>query len=289
MVRKHNQISACFLYFGIPTFVYIVFILGGFSFVFMESLGYIKALGMTSFSFEYYLAVLTDSSFIKSCLFSLYLATTSAILSTIIGIYLAQLIVFSENKIIHKYILKLSNIFIILPYLFSIFLVIWIFSNTGLLSRVLYLFGFEGNLGILYDNLGLGMIFTFVLKGCAFVTVYVYNVMSKIKKDYYILAQSMGVPKSKIITSIYIPLCKNVIVWSSTILFAYTLGSYEVPMLLANIKQPTLATTLYSYYTSWDIADYPKSMAINIILLLINLVFGCIYAFAVNKIIRWRK
>ncbi len=286
MGRKYNRLGSSLLYFGIPTLIYLTFIFGGFIFVFIESLGYIEALDMRDISFRHYYNVFSDADFLKSCLFSLYLATVSSTISVSIGVYLAQLITFSEHKKINLLFLKLSNIFIILPYLFTILLVIWMFSDSGLLARILHVFGFENDLGILYDDFGLGMIFAFVLKGSAFVTVYVYNVMSKIKKDYLILGQSMGVSKGKIIRSVYIPICRNTIVWSSAILFAYTLGSYEVPMLLSNIKQDTLATELYKLYTSSNFSDFPQAMATNISMLFINLVFASLYALAVSKVIK---
>ncbi len=286
MERKYNRIIEGLLYFAIPIILYLIFIFGGFIVVFIESLGYIKALNMTEITFSYYLGIITDIDVLKSSLFSLYLATISTIISVSLGVYLAQYFVFSNNLWINKCMLKLSNILIILPYLFSIFLVIWMFSNTGLLARILFFLGFEQDINFLYDDFGIGMIVTFVLKGSAFVTVYVYNVLSKIKKDYYILAQSMDVSHGKIIMSIYVPLCKNVIVWSSAILFAYVLGSYEVPFLLSNINQNTLATGLYSLYTSPNLTDFPLSMAMNIIMLIINLLFGVIFAYFVNRFIK---
>ncbi len=284
MERKHNKVIAALCYFGAPAFIYIFIIFGGFIFVFIESLGYIKSLNMTDITLAHYGAVITDSDFLRSCTFSLYLALLSSALSTIIGVYLAQYLVFAQG-IVQKAVHKLAGIIIILPYLFAILLVIWMFSNSGLVARAMYALGFNSRPDLLYDNLGISMIFTYVLKGSAFVTVYVYNVMSKIRKDYYLLANSMGVGKYRIITGIYIPLCKNVIVWSSAIMFAYTLGSYEVPMLLSNINQTTLAAELYRLYTGSNFMDFPKAMAANIIMLLINIVFGGLYAAILSKVI----
>ncbi len=286
MGRKYNQLKQSVLYFGIPILIYTVFILGGFIFVFIESLGYIEALGMTQITLSHYKNMISDQGFLQSLIFSLYLSTISTTISCVVGVYIAQYVVFNESRVLKHWILRLSNVFIILPYLFAILLVIWMFSDSGLLSRILYSLGFTAKLGILYDDFGFGMIFAFVLKGSAFVAVYVYNVMSKIKMDYYVLAQSMGVSKRKIITGIYIPLCSSTIVWSSAILFAYTLGSYEVPMLLANINQSTLATELYSLYTSSDFSDFPRAMATNITMLLVNLVFAGLYAFLMSKLIK---
>ncbi len=286
MGRKHNRIKEAILYFFVPVLIYLVFIFGGFIFVFIESLGYIPAFGMTEPTFDHYIDILGDEKFFKSSFFSIYLAIISTTLSVIIGIYLASFMTFSNSKILNKMLFKLSNIIIILPYLFAILLVIWMFSDTGLLARILYLFGYKEDLGILYDDLGIGMILSFVLKGSAFVTVYVYKVMSEIKKDYFVLAKSMGVTKWKAIFSIYVPLCKNTIVWSSAILFAYTLGSFEVPTLLSNINQPTLATELFRLYRSSDFTDFPKAMASNICLLFINILCASLYSFCVSRVIK---
>ncbi len=286
MGRKYYRIKENILYFGFPALIYVIFIIGGFLLVFIESLGYIPTLDMTETSIVNYINVTQDRDFFQSLALSLYLSTISTTLSIVIGVYLAQYIIFSESKLLKHCVLRLSNILIILPYLFAILLVIWMFSDSGLLARILYILGFSDDIGLLYGDLGFGMIASFVIKGAAFVTVYVYNVMSKVKKDYFVLASSMGVSKKDIVMSIYIPICRNTIIWSSAILFAYTLGSYEVPMLLSNVNQDTLSTEMYSLYTSSNITDFPRAMATNIIILVINVIFSELYAMLMSKAIK---
>ncbi len=275
-------------YFGIPLVLYAVFIFGGFFLVARESLGYVAAFGQTTLHFDHYREVLSEETFIESLGFSLYLAIVSASVSTILGVWIAQYLVFSSNRFVKYLVDKISNVLVILPYLYLIYLMIFSLSETGLLARVLRIFGVPVEVNLLYDSFGIGLILTYVLKGAPFVAIYVYGVMVKIKRDYYVLAESMGVDKRGIINSIYIPLSKNAIIWSSIVLFAYNLGSYEVPMLLSNVQQNTLSQYVYRLYTSSDYMEIPQAMALNIIVLGINIICGIGYALLLDCVIRRR-
>ena len=59
----------------------------------LQSLGYFPPAGLTSFTLDYYRAVLQDPALHGSVLYSLYLAFTSALLSTAGGVALSALLV----------------------------------------------------------------------------------------------------------------------------------------------------------------------------------------------------
>ncbi len=66
------------------------------------------------------------------------------------------------------------------------------------------------------------------------------------------------------------PMSRDVIVWSSCVLLAYNLGSFEVPYILGSLNGVTLSSGLYSLYINPDITKIPETMAMTIILFLVG-------------------
>ncbi len=272
-------------YFAFPLFFYCLFIGGGFFLVGIESLGYIPAFDFNEFSLSFYVDIFKSKNFLSSFFFSIYIALSSTILSLILGIYFAQYLVFTKEKITSFLLEKLAKVFLILPYLYIVFLVFFMFSDTGLLFRFLHVFGIENSIGILYNNLALGIIFAYTLKGTPFVMLFLVSIMKKIRNEYYTISTILGANHFQTITSLYIPLCKHAIIWSALILFSYNLGSYEVPMLLTSVKQQSLSQLIFKYYTSPELLDFPKAMALNILLLFINIILGALLTLILSKAI----
>ncbi len=281
MARRDYRVIAG--YFSLTVLLYVVFILGGFVSVGLESMGYIPAFGWTSFHADAYLDILASKSFLKATGFSLYLALVSTSLSTCLGVYFAQKLVFSQHNISNLCIEKTARVFMILPYLFVVYLVIFIGSGSGLLARVLFPLGL--GVDLLYDPLGVSMILAYVVKGTPFVTLYVFAVMVKIKGEYGLVGRLLGASQRDIVRGIYVPLCKNAILWCSAVLFAYNLGAYEIPMLLTNAKQSTVSQMVYRLYTSSNMSDIPTAMAMNLLLLGISMVFGLLFVYLLSKLI----
>ncbi len=283
MGRRNHRIIALIGYFGVPILVYGLLIFGGLYLVARESLGYIPAFGMVDVTFGYYIDVLSSRIFLRGTLFSVYLAVVSTLLSTVIGVYLAQYMVFTKRLWIRRLVNGSSRILVILPYLYMVYLVIFTFSDTGFLARLLHIVGVDNGIGILFDPLGIGMILSFVLKGAPFVVVYVLGVMDNVKKEYAVVSRNLGASHYLTVRSIYIPLCKTSILWCAGVLFAYTMGSFEVPMLLSTASQNTLSVSMYRLYTGTSIADIPSSMAMNIYLLIVNIVAGGLFVLGLNR------
>ncbi len=284
MGRKNYQFVA---YVIVPLLLYIVFIVGGLVVVLFESFNRSITFNWANLTIGVYKEVLTSTSTYSAIGFSLYIACMSASLSAIIGVYIAQFIAFSKKPIVSRLLEKCSYVFVILPYLYVVFLVLFMISDTGILYR---LFGggkFLPNL--LYGRFAFGIIFAFTLKGIPFVALYTLSILSKIRDEYFLIGHLLGASRSLVIRTVYIPICKNAIVWSSAVLFAYSLGSYEVPALLANVKQRTLTQLIYRNYTSPNIEDFPVAMALNVLLLIVCAVCGLLYSLLVAKVIDTKR
>jgi len=174
-----------------------------------------------------------------------------------------------------------------------VFISVLVFSRTGILSRLLFSLGAIENLDqfpqLIYNKSGLGVILVFVLKGTPFVTLYVVNVMDKVKGDFQSVAETLGANKLQRLRYLYLPLCSNAIVWSVIILFAYNMGAFEVPFLFLGQSNIPLSVKLYSAYIDPHIQMIPYTMALNILLLILGTTGVALYAYLLKKVIIWQK
>lgn len=273
--------------------LYSLLIGGGLLQLITESSGFIPALGLHEVSLSHYLKILADPTFLASLGYSLYLAFVSASLSTLLGLLIAYKMVFSKKDNIKKLTRKILQVGVVLPYLLVVFLVMLMLSKAGLVSRIAYQAGLIGGLdqfpNLLYDPWGGGIILTFVAKGTPFIGLFAVTVMANISDTYSQVAKTLGLSNFMILKKIILPLSSNVIVWSSAIIFAYNLGSFEVPYLLGNVKVVSLSSRLYSLYISPQIDTIPTAMAMSLTLLLVGLISVCIYGLLLNRLLKGKS
>lgn len=273
--------------------IYTIFIAGGVTMTLKESLGYIPALGLNEISLNSYRTILGRADFIKSIGYSLYLAFVSASLSTIIGIGIAYAFVTSENGMVKRAVRRILQSGMIIPYLYVVFLTITIFSRTGFISRFLYqiglIDGFEAFPSLIYDPMGFGIICVFVFKGTPFVALFLINVMARIGERYGDVAKTLGAKDLSILRRIYLPLSANTVIWTSAVLFAYDLGSFEVPYLLSSISPVPLSVTFYRTYTRPDLTYMPDAMAIAMVIFVVGVIAVGLYALGIRRLLKGGK
>ena len=105
----------------------------------LQSFGYFKAIGLTDFTLKYYREVLMDSNFLSSLKFSLYTATVSSVIAVVLGVLLAYSIVQMKGK--KETIELLYRVPIAVPHIVAALLIYNIFSQTGILPRILFEMG----------------------------------------------------------------------------------------------------------------------------------------------------
>ncbi|WP_435789906.1 ABC transporter permease [Clostridium sp.] len=273
--------------------LYIVLIGGGLIETVKESMGYIPVLGFDTFDLDSYKEIFKQNSFLRDMLYSVYIAGTATILSTFLGIIIAYCFVTSKNSYVKVIVKKALQMGLIIPYLYVVFLAMITLSQTGFISRLMYNIGVLKDLKsfpeLIFDRRGLGIIWVYVFKGTPFIALFVLNVMSKISSTYEDVAKSLSASGLTILRKIYIPLSSGAIIWSSCIVFAYELGSFEVPYLLGSISPVSLSSRLYSLFINPDLSLLPKGMAMNVILIILGGAIVGVYAMLLKILFKGRK
>ena len=235
----------------------------------VQSLGIIPAFGLTKPTLKYYIEVLNNKELLLSIGYSLWIALVSSIIASILGTLLSYLIV--SLKLSNSKFLLLVKLPIIITHLVVAVFVINIFSQTGLLSRLLYALGFisshENFPIMLFDKVGIGVILAYLWKEIPFICYFVMTIMSKVSISLEEAAMTLGANKWKSFTSITLPLCFPTIKNGFLIILAFSFGAYELPFLLGATLPKALPVMAYIEYTHPDLLHRPYAMVLNVIMI----------------------
>ena len=174
----------------------------------LQSFGYFKVIGLTDFTLKYYREVLMDSNFLSSLKFSLYTATVSSVIAVVLGVLLAYSIVQMKGK--KETIEFLYRVPIAVPHIVAALLIYNIFSQTGILPRILFELGLIQDQAqfpsVLYEPNGVGIITAYIWKEIPFVALTTYTVLSSVSKKLSDVAYNLGANKKQVFIYVLLPL-----------------------------------------------------------------------------------
>lgn len=255
--------------------IFIVGIVNGL----LQSFGLIPALGLYEFTFKYYYEVFSRSDLLASIGLSLYISLASSLLAAIFGVLLSLLLVMTgkaKGKTLH-----LVKIPIIIPHIVVAFFVITIFSQNGLLARIMYSLGLISAQAdfpaLLYTDNAFGIILAYLWKEIPFVAFFVITIMANISSTLGEAAKNLGASQWQTFWHVTLPLCMPSIKNAFLIIFAFSLGAYELPYLLGATMPKALPVQAFIEYTHPDLLHRPYAMALNGIMFFISLIIVVLY------------
>ena len=190
-----------------------------------QSLGVIPAFGLTEPTLLYYKEVLTKPDLLKSVLYSLKIAFSSALLSTAAGVMLCALLVTSRKT--KGKMMRIVQLPIIVPHVVVALFVINICSQNGLLARVCCRLGIIGEQQefpmIIYDSHGIGIVIAYLWKEIPFIIYFVIALMANIDGKLGEASVNLGADKIQTFFRVTLPLCIHTICSGFLIIFVFAL------------------------------------------------------------------
>ncbi|MGM0301704.1 hypothetical protein IGI66_001302 [Enterococcus sp. AZ048] len=230
------------------------------------SLGYYPIVGLKDFSLNNYQQVLAEPFFQKSLLYSCYLALTATFLSLIGGVALAFLLMKVPGCWLHKII----NLPISLPHIIVALMIMQLISQSGIVSRIFFQVGWINGMDqfplLIHDSGGFGILAVFLYKEIPFVAVTTLAILQQLQLGYIEVAKHLGASTIKIFFSIILPMIQKTLFTLFIILFCFTFASFEVPYLLGNPRNQTIAITTYELFTQADLTTRPLAFALNLVI-----------------------
>lgn len=258
-----------------------VFLIGVLN-AFVQSVGYVPALGLNEITLKYYKELFQKSYMLDSIKLSLFIAFTSTFFAGFFGILISWIFVMlSETNLLFKKItFSIIRIPLLIPHTVVALFVVMLISQNGLIARILFQLGLLENKEsfpmLLYTN-NTGIILAYLWKEIPFVAYFIYSLMSSISHTLGEAANNLGCSKVRSFFYVTLPLSMPVITKALLIIFAFSFGAYELPFLLGGTLPKALPVQAYIEYTATDLAHRPYAMAMNGIILIIALILLLIY------------
>lgn len=273
----------------------IVFLLGLIEGL-IQSFGVIPVFGLTKPTLQYYKEALRSPEMLRSIAFSFRVAFISSAFATLIGVILCAVIV--VNRRVSSWYMRVIQLPIAVPHVVVALFTINILSQNGLLARICYAVGIikeqqEFPL-LLFDSHGLGIILAYLWKGIPFIVYFVIALMSNINEKLGEASRNLGASRWTTFYKITLPLCKYPILSGFLMLFVFSLGAYELPVILGATSPRALPVQAYIEYIHPNLKNRPFAMAINGIIIIISCMVALVYFTLMEKMLeknrrRWKE
>lgn len=271
-----------------PALAVILLLFGsGLGLALAQSLGYLPAIGRTDLTLEAYRRVLSDPAFGRSLLLTMWIAGASTVLSTILAMVAALALrrVF-RGKRVATFIFQSS---LPIPHLVGAIGILFLFSQSGFMARLAHLAGLiqvpADFPALVFDRYALGIILEYVWKSSVFIGILFLAALQSIGEDYEEIARTLGANRWQRFRHVVLPLLRPNILSSSVLVFAFTFGAFEVPLLLGSRYPSALPVMTYRLYTDVDLNARPEAMALSVIIAVIVTVLIAIYARLTRKLV----
>lgn len=249
-----------------------VLFFGGLTVGIMRSFNWMPVIGLTDPNLDAYHAVLSDPDFLRSFILTFHISFTSTLISAVIAI--ASALMLRRTFIGRSTINFLFQLNLTVPHIVGAVGVLYLFSQSGFFARLAAQIGMIARPGefpaLVYDPYAIGIILQYVWKEVPFIGVIVLAQMQALGTDYESVARSLGATRWQAFRHVLLPLILPGVLSASVIVFAFTFGAYEVPLLLGANHPQALPVLAYKTYTDVDLAARPEAMAMAVIIAILS-------------------
>jgi putative spermidine/putrescine transport system permease protein len=252
-----------------PALALVVVLFGGaVGLTLFRSLGLLTGRTGAGPSLDAYRRLLADPEFGRSLLLTLHVAVTSTVLAVVLGIGAALLL----RRLVRgrRLATTLFQLNLPLPHVVGAVAILALLGQSGLLSRVAAQTGvIEGPANfpaLVFDPYAIGIIVQYVWKEVAFIGIVTLAILRSTGDDLEEVARTLGASPRQRLRHVILPLLLPGVLSAVVIVFAFTFGTFEVPLLLGRSFPAVLPVLAHQRYTDVDLAARPEAMAIGFVI-----------------------
>lgn len=245
---------------------------GGLALALLQSVGYVAALGQTALTLDAYRQLLGDPVFGRSLLLTLWIAGGSTAVSTLLALIAALTLRRTfRAKSVATFLFQAN---LPIPHLVGAIGILLLFSQSGFLARLSHLLGLIQRPAdfpaLIFDPYGLGIMLEYIWKSSVFIGIILLAALQAVGDDYEAVAQTLGAGWWQRLVYVTLPQLRPAILSASTLVFAFTFGAFEVPLLLGTRYPSALPVLAYRLYTDTDLNARPEAMAMSVVIAVIS-------------------
>lgn len=268
--------------------VILLFFVGGLVLALLQSVGYMPIIGRYEVSLAAYRAIFAREDFYRSLALTAWIGLVSTAVSTIFALISAlTLRRVGRGRRATTFIFQLN---LPIPHIVGAIGILFLFSQSGFLARLGHLGGIIHEPAdfpaLVFDPYAIGIILEYVWKSTMFIGVILLAVLLSLGDSYEDVARSLGANRWQRFRFVLLPFLLPAIMSSSILVFAFTFGAFEVPLLLGQRYPSALPVLAYRSYTDVDLNARPEAMAMSVIIAVIISMLVFVYMQLTRRYLR---
>lgn len=268
--------------------VVLVLFVGGLVLGLLQSLGYQPFLGARELSLDAYRGLVDDVEVRRSLVLTFRLALLATVLSAVLAVTAALLLRATRRG--RRVATLLFTLNLPVPHLVGAAAMLLLLGQSGLFSRLLAAVGLvdvPADAPVLTnDAFGWAILAEYVWKETPFIGIVVLAALSGGVADLEGAARTLGAGAWQRFRFVVLPLITPAVLSTSVIVFAFTFGSYEVPLLLGQPFPATLPVVAYQAYSDTDLTARPRAMAIAVVIAVLVTLVVLAYTALTERVLR---
>jgi len=254
----------------------------------LASLGYQPFLPGRDLSLDAYRGLLDDVEVRRSLVLTFRIALLSTLVSAVLAVGAALLLRGTRRG--RRAALLVFQLNLPVPHLVGAAAMLLLLGQSGLVSRLLFAVGLVDAPAaapvLTNDAVGWAIMAEYVWKEVPFIGVVVLAALSGGVSDLEDAARSLGAGAWSRFRFVVLPHITPAVVSTSIIVFAFTFGSYEVPLLLGQPFPATLPVVAYQAYSDTDLTARPRAMAIAVLITFLVVLVVLAYSVLTERVLR---
>jgi putative spermidine/putrescine transport system permease protein len=272
-----------------PALVLVLVLFGGaVGLALVRSFGLLATGPTVGPSLDAYRRLLDDPEFGRSLALTFHVAVTSTVLAVVLGIGAALLL----RRMVggRRLATTLFQLNLPVPHVIGAVAVLALLGQSGLLARVAARSGvIDGPASfpaLVFDPYAIGVIAQYVWKEVPFIGIVALAILRTAGDELDEAARTLGASPWQRLRHVSLPLLLPGVLSAAVIVFAFTFGTFEVPLLLGRSFPAVLPVLAHQRYTDVDLAARPEAMAISAVITVLVVVVVLVGSAVARRAIR---
>ncbi|MFV2104474.1 ABC transporter permease subunit [Micromonospora sp. LOL_024] len=252
---------------------------GGLGYGLAQSLG-LAGITDTPPGLTVYQRVTDGPAFTDGLLLSLWISTAATALAVAVGV--AAALVVRRTAGGRRTATFLAQLGLPVPHLIGAVAIGLLLADSGLLARVAHAVGVSIP-ALVADPHAVAVIVEYVWKEAPFVLVVVLAALGGPVGEYERVAATLGARPRQVLRHVTLPLLAPPILAVAVLIFAFTLGAYEVPALLGRAYPQPLPVLAYQRFTAAELSGRAEGVAIALLIAAVAVAAAGAYTWASRR------
>ncbi len=235
-----------------------------------------------------YRRLLADPEFLSSVGLTTHVAATSTVLAAVLGT--ASALVLHRAVRARRSVTALFGLNLPIPHIIGAVAILALLGQSGLISRVATRAGLlEGPAAfpaLVFDRWAVGIIVQYVWKELVFIGIVALAMLRSAGDDLDEAARTLGASGWQRLRHVTLPLILPGVLAAAVIAFAFSFGTFEVPLLLGGSYPAVLPVLAHRRFTDVDLAARPEAMAIGVVITVLVVLIVAVGAALARRAVR---